>query len=65
MKPCSVELSTVYNIGPCGSELRNLRQSNYNRATVCLYVCSRFPPRRLAPQAPNFQGLIYDPTNET
>ena len=35
---------------------------------VCMYVymwlCSRFPPRRLAPQAPSFQGLIYDPTNE-
>ena len=31
-------------------------QTNYNRASVCLYVCSRFPPRRLAPRAPNFQG---------
>ena len=34
-------------------------------ACVCLYVCSRFPPRRLAPRAPNFQELFYDLTNET
>ena len=42
-------------------------QPNYNRASVCLYVCicSCFPPRRLAPRGPHFQGLIYDPTNET
>ena len=37
---------------------------------VCMYdiyiwLCSRFPPRRLAPRSPNFQGLIYDPMNET
>ena len=47
--------------------------SNYNRDSVyifmhvCMYVymwlC--FHPRRLASRAPNFQGLIYDPTNET
>ena len=40
-----------------------VQSSNYNRASVCLYVCSRFPPRRLAPRASNFQGLFYDPTN--
>ena len=30
-----------------------------------MWLCSRFLPRRLTPRAPCFQGLIYDPTNET
>ena len=32
-------------------------------AYVC--VCSRFPPRRLAPRVPHFHLLIYDSTSET
>ena len=30
-----------------------------------MWLCSRVPPKRFAHRAPNFQGVIYDPTNET
>ena len=49
-----------------GSESNHRSTCGDNLTIIELaYVCSRFPPRRLAPRAPNFQGLIYDPTNET
>ena len=37
----------------------------YNLTIIELaYVCMLPFPRRFAPQAPNFQELIYDHTNE-
>ena len=42
----------------------SIQASNYHRAIVCMYI-NVFLLERLAPRVPNFQGLFYDPTNET